>query len=54
MQVLKGIAFALVLEVSMVGFCLAAYRLAGVLARYGVEALIGCAAALAAGALLRK
>lgn len=54
MQVLKGIAFALVLEISMVGFCIALYRLVGVLARHGIEALIGCAAALVAAALVRK
>ena len=54
MQVLKGIAFALVLEMSMVGFCIALDRLVGVLARHGIEALIGCAAALVAAALVRK
>jgi hypothetical protein len=54
MGLIRGLFFAAVFEVGAVGFCLALYRLAGVLARHGLEVLIGCAAALAAGALLRK
>jgi hypothetical protein len=54
MYLIKATLMGIALEVSMVGFCIALYRLIGVLARHGIEALIGCAAALAAGALLRK
>jgi len=54
MGLLRGIFYGLVFEASMVGFCIALYRLVGVLAKYGIEALIGCAAALVAAALIRK